>query len=330
MLIVMQNSPDPDAIAAAAALREIANERAGIACSLTHGGVVGRAENLALLRYLGLHPRPIDTLDWARFSRIAVVDAQPGAGNISLDPSVRPDIVIDHHPIRPETRSAAFTDIRRRYGATSTILWEYLEAAGITIEPRLATALVYGIRSDTQDLGRETTRADIEAFLALYPKANPRALGRIVAAPLPRTYFARLRWVLENAVVHGSSIVASVNPLDTPEMLAEAADLLLRVDGVSWVLCYGVIGAWLHLSLRTSDGEPAAGTVARRLAGRRGHGGGHQALAGAQIPLAPSQQSGPGQERLIAGIITRFLKATGGFGAPEEPLCAPVPPPESA
>ncbi len=324
MLIVMQNSPDPDAIAAAAALKEIANEYAGIACSLAHGGVVGRAENLALVRYLSLNPRPIEALDPTRFGRIAIVDAQPGAGNISLDPSIRPDIVIDHHPVRRETRSAPFTDIRSRYGATSTILWEYLDAAGMTIEPRLATALVYGIRSDTQDLGRETTHADIEAFLALYPQANPRALGRIVAAPLPRAYFARLRWVLENASVYGPSIVASVNPLDTPEMLAEAADLLLRVDGVSWVLCYGVIEGWLHLSLRTSGRELAAGTVARRLAGKRGFGGGHQALAGAQIPLTPARLSGPGQQRFIAAIVTRFLKATGGFGAPAEPLCSPV------
>jgi nanoRNase/pAp phosphatase (c-di-AMP/oligoRNAs hydrolase) len=203
-------------------------------------------------------------------------------------------------------------------------MWEYLQAAGITIEPRLATALVYGIRSDTQDLGRETTRADIEAFLALYPMANPRALGRIVAAPLPRTYFARLRWVLDSAVIHGHSIVASVSPLDTPEMLAEAADLLLRVAGVSWVLCYGVIDDWLYVSLRTSDREPAAGTIARRLAGKRGYGGGHQALAGAQIPLPPSHRAEPGRSRFIRGIIRRFLKATGSAGEPAEPLCEPV------
>ena len=324
LLIVMQNNPDPDAIAAAAALREIANELEGIACSLTHGGTVGRAENLAMLRYLGVNPRPIETLDPTRFGRIAIVDAQPGTGNVSLDPAIRPDIVIDHHPVRPRTRSVPFTDIRRRYGATSTILWEYLDAAGITIEPRLATALVYGIRSDTQDLGRETTRADIEAFLALYPMANPRALGRIVAAPLPRIYFARLRSVLDSAVVYGHSVVASVSPLDTPEMVAEAADLLLRVEGVSWVLCYGVIGEWLHLSLRTSDREPAAGTIARHLAGRRGYGGGHQALAGAQIPLSPAQRAKPARNRFIRGIVTRFLRATGTAAAAAEPLCEPM------
>jgi len=133
MLIIVQNTPDPDAIAAAAALRELANQRHEIACSIGHSGGIWRAENLALLRYLSLNTRPLSELDIDRFDRLAMVDAQPGAGNVSFDASVRLDVVIDHHPIRRETRSARFTDIRSRYGATSTILYEYLKSARIEI-----------------------------------------------------------------------------------------------------------------------------------------------------------------------------------------------------
>ncbi len=323
LLIVMQNNPDPDAIAAAAGLREIANTLHGISCSLAHGGTIGRAENEALVRYLGINTRPLATLEIERFDRIAMVDAQPGTGNVGLDPDVIPDIVIDHHPFRKETRSARFTDVRRRYGATATILFEYLTAAAIEIEPPLATALVYGIRSDTQDLGRESTRADIDAFLSLYPLANQRALGRIVAAPLPRAYFSRLHTVLENATVYGRCIVSSLEGLETPEMIAESADLLLRVDGVSWSLCFGTVDDWLHLSLRTSDREPAAGAVARRLAGRRGFGGGHQALAAAQIPLRPTELEPSQRRRLVRRLTRRFLLATGAAEQPPAPLCTP-------
>ena len=63
MLIIVQNTPDPDAIAAAAALRELANERHEIACSIGHSGGIWRAENLALLRYLSLNTRPLSDLD---------------------------------------------------------------------------------------------------------------------------------------------------------------------------------------------------------------------------------------------------------------------------
>ncbi len=321
MLIIVQNTPDPDAIAAAAALREIANARHDIACSIGHSGAVWRAENLALLKYLGLNTRALSDLDLLRFDRLCMVDAQPGAGNVNFDPSLRLDVVIDHHPIRPETRSARFTDIRSRYGATSTMLYEYLRAAKIEIPPPLATAMVYGIRSDTQDLGRESTKADLEAFLDLYPLANARALGRIVQAPLPRSYFSKLRIALDNATVYGNRIVSFLGRLDSQEMVAEAADLLLRADDVDWAMCLAVIDGWLHLSLRTTDRDRHAGRVARNLGGRTGFGGGHQALAAAQIQL-PSKNNGNRQIKiLVRGITKRFLKATGNPNEPGQPLC---------
>jgi nanoRNase/pAp phosphatase (c-di-AMP/oligoRNAs hydrolase) len=323
MLIVMQNSPDPDAIAAAAGLREIANDRHGIACSVAHAGTIGRAENQELIRYLGLNVRSLGELEHERFDRLAMVDAQPGAGNVTFDPTVRLDVVIDHHPIRRETRSARFTDVRSRYGATSTILYEYLREAGIEVPAPLATALVYGIRSDTQDLGRESTRADVDAFLGLYPLANAKALGRIVSAPLPRTYFSRLRQAIDKATIHGTRVVSYLGRLESPEMVAEAADLLLRVEAMRWSMAIGLIDGWLHLSLRTFDRDADAGKVARHLGGRRGFGGGHQSLAAAQIPLSPEVSSPRQVQRVVRGLVRRFLKMTGSTDDPPEPLCAP-------
>jgi len=321
MLIVVQNNPDPDALAAAAALREIANQMHGIACSVTHSGAVGRAENKALLDYLRLNTRDFESIDLERFDRIGMVDAQPGAGNVKFDPSVRLDVVIDHHPIRRETRSARFTDVRRRYGATCSMLYEYLTAAGIEISTRLATAMIYGIRSDTQDLGRESTKCDLDAYLALYPLANPRVLGRVLSAPLPHSYFSKLREALDSATVYGNRIVSDLGDLDSPEMVAEAADLLLRAENVCWTMCVGVIDGWFHLSLRTSERDGNAGRIARNLGGRRGFGGGHGTLAAAQIPI-PNGRSKRDVRKMVNGLTKRFLKATGGIGEKGSPLCS--------
>ena len=320
MLIVMQNNPDPDAIGAAAGLREIANELHGIACSIAHSGHVGRAENKALIRYLGMNVRPLADLDLDRFDRIAMVDAQPGAGNVTFDPNVRLDVVIDHHPIRRETRSARFTDVRSRFGSTSTIIHEYLTEAGIEPPTRVATALVYGIKSDTQDLGRESTKADVEAFLDLYPMSNVKGLGRIVAAPLPRVYFSKLLRAIANATIFGDRVVSYLGRLENSEMVAEAADLLLRIEDVQWSMCLGVVDGWIHLSLRTVARDADAGKIARNLGGRRGFGGGHQSLAAAQIPLASEVTSDAAIRRIVNGLIKRFLKATGDPKDPAEPL----------
>jgi len=159
LLIVMQDNPDPDAIAASSALKELVNKTANISCQLAYGGTIGRAENHELVNYLGFNFHPFKDVDPMNFDLLALLDTQPGAGNNPLPADFSPDIVIDHHPIRPATRSITFTDIRKKYGAASTILWEYLSAAKITPEIPIATALLYGIRSDTQDLGRETIQA---------------------------------------------------------------------------------------------------------------------------------------------------------------------------
>jgi len=176
LLIVLQDNPDPDSIASAVALRRLANSLAAVHCSIAHGGTVGRAENRALVRYLNPNMRFLDEIEFAKFDLTALVDTQPGTGNNSFPDSLIPDVVVDHHPFRRATRCAQFVDIRSSYGATATILLEYLNRAGIRLDVPLATALLYAIRSDTQDLGQEASRADIEAIGLLYPLAKAHLL----------------------------------------------------------------------------------------------------------------------------------------------------------
>lgn len=285
LLIVMQNYPDPDAIASAAGLRTLARALHGVKSTIVHGGTVGRAENRALIQYLQLKLRSFDAIQPDRYDAIAMVDAQPRTGNTNLPAHELPDIVIDHHPIRNTTRSCPFTDVRGKYGATSTIVCEYLLQAGIEIKTDLATALVYGIRSDTQDLGRETSQADIDAYLSLYPSANKRMLSRILNAPIPASYFQLFARALINAEVCGSAVLASVGDTDNPDMIGEIADLLIRKEDTDRVICSGYHEGKALFSIRTSCAKLNAGRVARRVAGPAGTAGGHNGFAGGQIPM---------------------------------------------
>jgi len=313
LLIVMQDFPDPDAIAAAAALRELVKAHQEITTTLACGGFVGRAENQALLKYLGLNIKSLQGLNVAAFAAIAVVDTQPGAGNNGLGRDVIPDIVIDHHPKRPQSRKVAFSDVRRRYGATSTILHEYAVVAGLPISVPLATALLYGIRSDTADLGREAIRSDIEAYLALYPICNKRVLGRIAMARVPRSYFRAIGMGLRNAHSAGNCVYTLLGSVENPDIVSEIADLLLRDEETTWALCIGAYGGQLLLSLRTSDLTANAGKVMSRLVGRSGTGGGHTVMAGGQIPVA---SAGPAAfHKRAHEVVARYLRVLGNTGA---------------
>ena len=160
VLIMPHNNPDPDAIASAVALRYLLMQRLDKEAHIVYRGIIGRAENRALVRYLG-HPLRRQTgLDLDQSDAIALVDAQPGAGNVRLPPDPKIAIVIDHHPQYSEMQMAAYADIRPEVGATSTILTEYLRAAGLDISSPVATALFYGIKTDTMGLTRDTSRAD--------------------------------------------------------------------------------------------------------------------------------------------------------------------------
>lgn len=313
LLVVMQDNPDPDAIAAAAALRELANA-AKVSCSIAHGGNVGRGENKALVKYLDINLRPLSHSTLRRFDCIALVDTQPLTGNNSLPAEVVPDIVIDHHPMRSATRRAGFFDIRSRYGAASTILWEYLCRVGIMPSAPLATALLYGIRSDTQDLGRASCQADAEAIGQLYQLANNRMLGHIQMGEVSPAYFQALGDGLRNARLHGPCIVSDLGRVDNADMMAEIADLLLRHENVDWTMCVGAVDGLLLFSVRTDTPAGRADLVAQHIAGTRGAGGGHPETGGGRIPLA--NDSDECRRRTSRVATRRFLKAVGAVKQP--------------
>jgi nanoRNase/pAp phosphatase (c-di-AMP/oligoRNAs hydrolase) len=318
LLIVLQDSPDPDCIASAIALRKLANSLADIQCSLVYRGRIGRAENRALVRYLSVHLRDASEIDFHGYDLVALVDTQPWAGNNCLPSELEPDIVIDHHKCRRRTRQCRFTDIRSRYGATATILYEYLQAAGIEIDSSLATALLYAIRSDTQDFGRDTSQADIDAVLAVYPLANKRILGQIQRGRVERSYFQILGNALRSASVYGPAIAACLGKVSNPDLIGEIADLLLRDDETDWSFCYGFFEKRLLISIRTSAESPRADKVIGHVIGRKGTGGGHPSYAGGQIPLESDEPRI--LERLERRVLKRFLEAIGAAGVKEQKL----------
>ena len=179
LLIVIHDNPDPDALASACALARLVKVKANIGSRVCCDGVIGRAENRALVRELRLKLMDASRVEWDRWPHVALVDAQPGTGNNAFPPRRTPLIIVDHHPAFKQPRGK-HVDIRPDYGSCTTILSEYLKAADVTPAGDLAAAMCYAISSDTQDLAREATPADTQAYVSLYPLADKKALGRIL------------------------------------------------------------------------------------------------------------------------------------------------------
>ncbi len=309
MLILTHDNPDPDALASAFALHKLVEALDGVGVRIGFGGFVGRAENRTMVRELNLPITPARYVSFDDVDLIALVDTQPGTFNNSLPDDREATIVIDHHPLRPDTKKVKFYDVREGCGSTCTILTQYLQAAGVRLDGVLATALFYGIQSETQDLGREAEEADIQASLALYQGADRELISRIRYPDLPRPYFRSLHRSLERARTRGPVIISYLGKLDYPDLVAELADFYLRFEGAYWSFCIGQFQGDIVISIRTSLRDAAAGELLRRVVGKDGSAGGHGMMAGARVPIGGL--SAEDVRLKMEEVVNRFIKELG-------------------
>ena len=320
LVILPHDNPDPDALASAAALKHLAATLLERDAHIALGGIVGRAENRAMLTYLNIALVPVSEVRFGRDTQVILVDTQPGRSNNSLPDGVVPVGVIDHHPAYAVYANVPFLDLREQYGATSTILTEYLRESKRVPEAKIATALFYGITAETQDLGREATPADIEAAHFLYPYTNKRRLAKIENARVPREYFRVFGEGIDRATLYDRVVVSMLGEVQYPDMVAELADFLLRLDEVEWAAAIGTFGTCLHVSIRTTERDVNAGDLLQRVLGSK-VAGGHDMIAGGRIPVGDDPAA---HEHAAAMVRDRLLAELGVDPVCGQPLVRPL------
>jgi nanoRNase/pAp phosphatase (c-di-AMP/oligoRNAs hydrolase) len=317
-LVQTHNNPDPDSLACAMTLRYLIQRETGHDSVIAFGGVVGRSENRAMVRQLQIPLTHGSLLDYGAYDFVAICDTQPGTNFSSLPDGLVPTVVIDHHSMRPESRAAEVAIVEPNYGATSSLVAEMLLAKSVPIPTDVATGLYYGIKSETQDLARDSTETDVEVYRELEKLMDRRMLARIESGRVPRDYFTEVLTVLSTAVIHGRVIVADLGVLRVPDMVAEMADFLLRMEGIRWSCVLGDYQDTLHVSIRTSDPDANAGAAIRQVMAGMGSAGGHASMAGGQIPMP--RYTDAEKEVVKREFFDALLPLTGVADGPPEPL----------
>jgi nanoRNase/pAp phosphatase (c-di-AMP/oligoRNAs hydrolase) len=315
VLILTHDNPDPDGLASGKALAWLLQSSWGIATRLVYSGMVARVENKAMLKHLTPEWVHSDTLPGLEeYPAVALVDTQPGAGNNRLPEQVVPSIVIDHHrPVRGGLSKVAYSDVRTEVGATVSLVYQYLEAAGLTPDADLATAIFYGVQADTQGLSRGGSAADQYVYFRMLSRLDRSKLALVEQAGLPREYFQAFNRGLQAAQVFGRVVVCKLGALHRPDFVAEMADLLIRLDDTRAVLCLGWHSSQdngdpgiMYLSLRTAAGEKDASLLVQQVIFPPGKAGGHGSAAGGQVPLAALSA-----EAVAVKLQERFIQAMG-------------------
>ncbi len=272
---------DPDAIASAMAISRLLWHKVA-KISIGHINIIDRPDNLAMVRLLGVKMYYIDETPNNRFDRTVIVDSQPAHNELFAE--FHPDVIIDHHP--DTGIKAPFTDIRPKYGATASIMTEYLRAARIKPSAKLATGLFYAIKTDTSNFKRQTLIEDVRAFQFLFRHANPHLARKIEQAELRIDFLQYFQSALKDMHLRKHRVYAHLGPVSTPDVCVLIADFFMRVQSVTWSVISGTHDNRLVIVLRNDGIRKNAGTIAAKGFGQIGSAGGHKSMARAEIPLS--------------------------------------------
>ena len=306
IIIIVHDNPDPDCLASALALRHLFVMKLNKDAVIAFSGMIARSENLVMAKELEIPLFPLGMVDLKDYQVVCILDTQPGTGNNALPSDTRADIIVDHHPLRELSTQSRWVDIRDDYGVTATIIYEYLLAQEVTIGTKLATALFYAIKSETQDLGREANKPDRDAYLRLFPLTNKKLLYEITHPKLSKEYFLTISNALEHTKIYGCLLIANLGRIMFPEMVAEMADFLLRLEDIETSLCMGHYANEMVISIRTVRQDLNAGEIIKRLVLGIGTAGGHGMMAGGKIDGVPAE---PEAALRIEQILTERLLA---------------------
>ena len=220
--------------------------------------------------------------DFDRIPELVIyVDCQAGQRNVTFTEG-QTIAVIDHHMISGELPS--MSNVRSNIGSCSTVVWEMIRKIGIDVndDKKIATALYYGLYTDTNSLSEMSHPLDRD--MVDYLKANKSFILTMRNSNISLEELKITGQALFNYDYHLDSryVVIMAEQCD-PNILGVISDFALETDGVDICVAYAMNPSEVKLSVRSCIKEVHANELAADLTRGIGGGGGHLTKAGGSI-----------------------------------------------
>jgi nanoRNase/pAp phosphatase (c-di-AMP/oligoRNAs hydrolase) len=296
LLICIKGYPDPDNIASALALEWLALLYE-INSKIIYFDEISHHENRALVKKLDLEMEQYtEDFDLNGFDYYAINDSQNIDLPVQLPAECELLFFVDHHKSLG-TIKAHFIDIRENSGSTSAIYTEYLQNAPeeftgeSTFESKVATALMHGIRSDTDEYVNASA-LDYKASQFLAPFVDKDLLSLISRQAISAKTMDLTQIALQHKDIKETYLFSGVGYVrdEDRDGIGQCADYLLHREGIETVLVYGIVGnAFIDGSLRTKSHTLDPDKWLKDVFGKneegKYYGGGRKDKGGFQIPL---------------------------------------------
>ncbi|MFB6122686.1 MAG: bifunctional oligoribonuclease/PAP phosphatase NrnA [Haloferacaceae archaeon] len=322
--VLTHPNPDPDAMAAAMGVARIADEL-GVDATIQFAGQIRHQENRAFRNLLEVELVQVEKASELAAEAVVLVDHNEPRGFTGAE-AVIPFAVVDHHP--GEGSGERFTDVRTEYGACSTIVAEYfrdLDAVPVpperhesemnatyTIPSKVATGLLFGVLTDTNDLTSGASDADFDASRYLHPGVDESCLERIANPQVSADVLETKARAIENRTVDGPFAISDVGVLSNVDAIPQAADELIQLEGVTAAVVYGECDGTVYLSGRSRDDRVNMGQALEAAVSDlpNASAGGHARMGGGQIGLRDDATAVAADHR--AALVDRLFEALEG------------------
>lgn len=306
-VLIMINA-DPDAIASAMAIKRLLWRKVS-SVTITHFNIIKRPDNIAMVRMLGVKLVYIKDINEKCFNRFVIVDSQPDHHECFT--ISKPDVIIDHHP---ETCAVgSYCDIRPDYGATASIMTEYLRAAKIKPSTKLATGLFHAIKTDTRNFERQTLIEDIRAFQFISRYTDIHLAQRIETTEISIGFLKYFSKAFQEKRIRRGRLFTHLGNVVNPDVCVLIADFFMRVSSVKWSIVSGIWDKKLIIIFRNDGVHKNAGKMVKKIFEPLGSAGGHKSMARAEIPireLTPLMDT-KNEKKVLNWIIRQIEKSQG-------------------
>ena len=323
--VLMHPNPDPDAMSCALAVKHLA-ESGDTDATLQYPGQIRHQENRAFETVLDASFERIDSASDLEDGEVVLVDHNEPRGFSGAE-GVDPVAVVDHHPGGGEGRE--FTDVRTDNGACASVFAEYFremdwepadpEENGDadedeTLPSSVATGLLYGIQSDTNQLTKGCSTAEFDGARYLYPGVDEDQLDRIANPEVDAEVLDVKATAITEREVRNAFAVSDVGTVSNVDAVPQAADELLRLEGVTAVVVLGDKDGQIHLSGRSRDDRVHMGKTLRAVVEDvpMGGAGGHARMGGGQLSIEHMEGLGPGGGLSREQFHERLFEAMSG------------------
>lgn len=279
--IQTHNFPDPDAMASGLGL-QVFLRYYGIDTTMCYDGTIEKLNTKRMLEVFDFQIYNINDIpDMKKEDYIVTVDAQKYNENITDFPG-NEVACIDHHPtfIACEYQ---YKDVRIT-GACATLIAQYFKESGTPMDSNTATALLYGIRIDTNNLSRGVTELDIDMYSYLYHYVDQEKLTMASSSSMELEDLQAYGAAISNIKIFNNIGFAEI-PFDCPDALvAMVSDFILDLNVVEFAVVFADRADGLKFSVRSELASLDAGRIVAKAMEGIGNGGGHALMAGGFIP----------------------------------------------